>query len=110
MRGEDPTKRHRAVATVLLISDRSEHIRACQLCADELNVRLEHRALKDAAEVAARWQPFAVVVNEAVYNSAAAQVDAMARESRATTFVLRGILIGEVLRRSLSKLLDQYFA
>lgn len=114
MSSEDPTKRYRAVASILLVSDQSHQVDACQSCAQRLGVYFKHCGIDRASEAVVQWRPFAVVVDEAVYRQAETTVENIARQAKASVVVLTGDLGGsepsDLLMPKLRALFDQHFA
>ncbi len=114
MSSEDPTKRFRAVAAIVLVSSEADQIESCRSCAEALDVYFEHCTLDGAATAASTWRPFALVVDEAVFSDASAQIEELANEARATLLVLdrdaRSSSLTESLMPRLKNTYQQYFA
>ena len=113
MSSEDPTKRYRAVATIVLVSSEARQIDSCRSCAEALGIYFEHCTLDDAATAATTWRPFALVVDEVVFRGAPAQVKKLAEDARATLLVLdraREQDVAALLMPKLKNTYQQYFA
>ena len=85
---DGPTKRQKRVASLVLVSSSEEHIEACKRCAVELEVFLHTCDLGHAAGQVARWRPFALLVDEAVYEFDPREFNALARDVGASLITL----------------------
>lgn len=111
---EDPTKRYKTVASILLASNDAKQVATCKSLADQLGVYFKHCELDEVAETAAQWRPFALLVSEQLHDAATrSNVEQVARECHATTLVLKDDLgegeLGRSLMPTLKQLLRQQF-
>lgn len=112
---EDPTKRYRTVASILLASDDAKEIGACKTLADKLAVHFKHCEVDRLADVAGQWRPFALLVNERLHTaSAPSSIERVAGDCNATMIVLQPHLteaeLAKSLESKLKQLLRQHFA
>ena len=88
MPSDDPTKRYRRFAAMVLVSDRTDEIDLCRRCAEELQVVCKHCRIDDAARTATRWRPFAVLADEAICEDAGPELEKVAQVVGAELIVL----------------------
>lgn len=114
MFSEDPTKRYRTVASILLVGASADQMETCKSCADELGVYIKQSELEGAAHAVEQWRPFALLASETVHASAEPQLEQLAQHSQATLVILKGSLGKDELHRylttRLTELLRQHFA
>ncbi|HEY6727462.1 MAG TPA: hypothetical protein VI197_25680 [Polyangiaceae bacterium] len=105
---EDPTKRYRTVASIVLASDDAKQIGACTGLAEQLAVHFKHCEVGQLGDVAAHWRPFALLVSERLHAAAAPDsIEGLAREYNATLIVLSDSLPETELTKSLAPTLKQ---
>jgi hypothetical protein len=90
MGNEDTTKRHRALASILLVSEASKELELGKRCSEQLGVYFKHCDVDGVTGAAAKWRPFALVVNERISNADRRRVERTAQECRATMVLLQG--------------------
>lgn len=105
---EDPTKRYRTVASIVLASDEAKQVGACKSLAEQLAVHFKHCEIGQLEDVAAQWRPFALLVSERLHAAAApSSIESIARECNATMIVMNDSLPEADLTKSLTSTLKQ---
>lgn len=104
---DGPTERQKRVAAMVLVSSRAKHIEACQRCADRMAVHLQTSVLDHVATKVARWRPFALLVDETLYEFDPREFSDLARDVGAILITLSANDDAKRLERDLMSPLTQ---
>ena len=88
MSSDDPTRRYRRFAAMVLVGDQADTVELCRRCAEELQVLCKYCQLDDAASTATRWRPFALLADETTCQDAKPELEKVAQVVGAELIIL----------------------